>query len=622
VQLKEEKNMCGITGWIDTEVDLLQNKEILNSMATTLTPRGPDAYGIWLSARAGLAHRRLVVVDPAGGAQPMLRQRGEEKYVLTYNGELYNTEEIRKELRSKGYTFQGHSDTEVLLMAYIEWGKACLSKLNGIFAFAVWEEKRETLFMARDRMGVKPLFYTQQGSAFLYASELKALLSHPMVKPEIDSEGLAEIFIMGPARTPGHGIFRGIKELRPGYCLTYSRNKLQVERYWSLESFPHCDDLETTTEKIRELFIDTVERQLVADVPVCTLLSGGLDSSAITAVAANYYQRLGFGPLHTFSVDYTDNDRYFKPSAFQPNADSPFIDLVTKQCGTVHHSITVDTPQLVDALLPAMRAKDLPGMVDVDSSLLLFCREIKKHSTVALSGECADEIFGGYPWFHSEEALSSNTFPWARMTAERGALLNPELARVIRPEEYMAYRYEQTVAEVPLLPEENTRDAKIRRLFYLNLTWFMNTLLDRKDRMSMATGLEVRVPFADHRIIEYLWNVPWEQKFSDQREKGILRRALKGLLPEKILTRRKSPYPKTHNPAYTAAVKEWLLTILNDSSSPLLPLIDRQAVLNIVETQSANTSFPWFGQLMSGPQLFAYLAQVDSWLREYKVSIK
>jgi asparagine synthase (glutamine-hydrolysing) len=622
VQLKEEKNMCGITGWIDTEVDLLQNKEILNSMATTLTPRGPDAYGIWLSARAGLAHRRLVVVDPAGGAQPMLRQRGDEKYVLTYNGELYNTEEIRKELRSKGYTFQGHSDTEVLLMAYIEWGKACLSKLNGIFAFAVWEEKRETLFMARDRMGVKPLFYTQQGSAFLYASELKALLSHPIVKPEIDSEGLAEIFIMGPARTPGHGIFRGIKELRPGYCLTYSRNKLQVERYWSLESFPHCDDLETTTEKIRELFIDTVERQLVADVPVCTLLSGGLDSSAITAVAANYYQRLGFGPLHTFSVDYTDNERYFKPSAFQPNADSPFIDLVTKQCGTVHHSITVDTPQLVDALLPAMRAKDLPGMVDVDSSLLLFCREIKKHSTVALSGECADEIFGGYPWFHSEEALSSNTFPWARMTAERGALLNPELARVIRPEEYMAYRYEQTVAEVPLLPEENTRDAKIRRLFYLNLTWFMNTLLDRKDRMSMATGLEVRVPFADHRIIEYLWNVPWEQKFSDQREKGILRRALKGLLPEKILTRRKSPYPKTHNPAYTAAVKEWLLTILNDSSSPLLPLIDRQAVLNIVETQSANTSFPWFGQLMSGPQLFAYLAQVDSWLREYKVSIK
>lgn len=613
---------CGITGWLDWERDLTQQEGILKEMAKTLTPRGPDDSGIWLSARAGLAHSRLVVVDPIGGTQPMVRLRGEDRFVLTYNGELYNTEEIRRELQEKGHSFRGHSDTEVLLLAYIEWGKACLQKFNGIFAFALWDEARETLFMARDRLGVKPLFYACRGSAFLFASEIKALLSHPLVKPEVDAEGLAEIFIMGPARTPGHGVFKDISELRPGFCLTCGHSGIKIERYWGLESRPHTDDQETTAEYIRDLFIDAVERQLVADVPVCTLLSGGLDSSAITSVAARYYRRKGLGNLPTFSVDYRDNDRYFTPSAFQPNSDTPFIDLVSRQFQTVHHSVTIDTSQLVDALIPAMRAKDLPGMADVDSSLLIFCREIKQCSTVALSGECADEIFGGYPWFRDADPLADHTFPWARLTKERAALLNPELAKVIQPEEYMAHRFAQTVSEVPVLPGESPRDSQMRRLFYLNLTWFMATLLDRKDRMSMATGLEVRVPFADHRIVEYLWNVPWELKYSDQREKGILRRALKGLLPEEILSRRKSPYPKTHHPAYTTAVRDWLLTILNDPSSPLLPLIDRQAVLNIIDSQSRNTNFPWFGQLMSGPQLFAYLAQVDAWLKEYKVIIK
>ncbi len=614
--------MCGITGWIDWERDLTQAGPVLDGMTRTLAPRGPDASGSWISSRAALGHRRLVVVDPAGGGQPMVRKQGEHTYVLIYNGELYNTAELRSELAGQGYTFQGHSDTEVLLTAYMAWGRACVNKFNGIFAFAVWDEYEQSLFLARDRLGVKPLFYAQRGSALLFASELKALLAHPFVKPEIDETGLAEVLIMGPARTPGHGVFYGVREVRPGYCLIYTREELRLERYWRLESRPHPDDLDNTVSRVRELFLDTVSRQLVSDVPVCTFLSGGLDSSAITAVAAQAYREAGIGPLRTFSIDYKDNERYFQASEFQPNSDTPWAKLMAEACGTDHTSVIIDTPQLVEALEAAVLARDLPGMADVDSSLLLFCREIKQQATVALSGECADEVFGGYPWFRSEEALHAATFPWSRKLEEKTGVLAEDVIKAVRPQGYMAERYEETLAEVPICPDDLPREKTMRQMFYLNLTWFMTTLLDRKDRMSMATGLEVRVPFCDHRLVEYVWNVPWNMKFCDQREKGLLRRALKGILPDTVLARRKSPYPKTHNPAYTAVVSARLREILQDPASPLRPLVNRRALLEMTEDNNQVFDLPWFGQLMTGPQLFAYLIQLDIWLREYRVSIK
>lgn len=613
--------MCGLTGWIDWQQDLTRQQPILDAMIETLSPRGPDAADRWLSTTAALGHRRLVVVDPAGGGQPMVRRRGDNTYVLVYNGELYNTPELRQELAARGYTFEGHSDTEVLLLAFMEWGAACVERFNGIFAFAVWDKAEQSLFMARDRMGVKPLFYAQRGSSFIFGSELKTLLAHPTVSPELDAAGLAEIFVLGPGRTPGHGVFRGVAELRPGYCLAYNRQGLKVRPYWTLESKPHSDDLETTVATVQELVSDAIKRQLVADVPVCTLLSGGLDSSAITAYAANAYARDGREPLHTFSVDYADNDRHFRPNAFQPTSDAPWIKLVTDRFHTVHHYITIDTPQLVESLVPAVFARDLPGMADVDSSLLLFCREIKKHATVALSGECADEIFGGYPWYHSEEALHAAAFPWSRHMETKMQLFSPELLERIKPAEYMAGRYQETLAEVPRLPGEDPLEARRREMFYLNFNWFMQTLLDRKDRMSMACGLEVRVPFCDHRIVEYVWNIPWAMKTCGGMEKGILRRALTGIMPEEILTRRKSPYPKTHHPAYLAAVRDRVLQILDDPASPLLPLLDTAAVRAMAQADGDAFDRPWYGQLMTGPQLFAYLIQVDTWLREYKVKI-
>ena len=614
--------MCGITGWIDREIDLSGARIILEQMTATLTNRGPDAEGYWYSSRAALGHRRLSLVDPEGGAQPMIRQQGDCTYVIVYNCELYNTPELRRELEVRGHRFRGHSDTEVLLASYIEWGGQCVERFNGIFAFGIWSESAQSLFMARDRMGVKPLFFARRGSAFIFGSELKALLAHPLVKPEVNEEGLAEIFGLGPARTPGQGVFKDVQELRPGYRLLYNDQGVHISRYWNLVSEPHRDDLHTTVHRVRELLEDSISRQLVADVPVCTLLSGGLDSSALSTFASLAYKKNRMGSLHTYSIDYVDNDRYFKASAFQPNADAPWVKVMSDFLGSQHHYFTVDTPMLVEALKTALLARDLPGMADVDSSLYLFCREIKKGATVALSGECADEVFGGYPWFHQEDALNANTFPWSQATRERADLLSPELRRAVPLEEYVAARYRETIEEVPRLPGEDPLEARRREMFYLNIVWFMQTLLDRKDRMSMATGLEVRVPFCDHRLVEYVWNVPWSIKSFNDREKGLLRLALAGVLPEEVLERRKSPYPKTHNPAYLSAVKTLLQDILDDPSSPLLELIDISTVRSMLQGEGDHFARPWFGQLMTGPQLFAYLYQLNHWLNEYHVSIK
>lgn len=614
--------MCGIAGWVAWERDLSGERATLEAMAATIAHRGPDEAGIWLSPRAGLAHRRLIVVDPRGGGQPMVRTVAGRTCVISYNGELYNTDELRAELQARGQVFQSYSDTEVLLLSYMEWGASCLERLNGIFAFAVWDDRDETLFLARDRLGVKPLFYAAGPGSLLFASELKALLAHPAVEPVVDAEGLAEVLALGPARTPGHGVFRGVSELKPGHFLLYDRRGLRIRRYWSLESRPHEDDAAATAARVRELLQDAVQRQLVSDVPVCALLSGGLDSSAIAACAAPALARSGRGPLRTYSVDYVGNDRHFRPNAFEPDADAPWALRVAAILGTEHRTIVIDTPSLVEGLHHALRARDLPGMADIDASLYLLSREIKREATVGLSGECADEVFGGYPWLFQPEAVQADTFPWSRRLGERLRLLAPDVVSTLRPAEYVAERYREALAEVPRLPGEDPAGARMRELSYLNLTRWMPTLLDRKDRMSMAVGLEVRVPFCDHRLVEYAWNIPWAMKSCDGQPKGILRRALAGLLPPEVLARRKSPYPKTHDPSYLSAMRERVLEILGDRNSPLLPLIDEAAVRELARPGGGEMDSPWFGQLMRGPQLLAYLVQIDAWLRDYRISLR
>lgn len=613
--------MCGITGWIDWHQDLTGKVFIMEKMVKTLARRGPDASNVWSSRHVLLGHTRLIVVDPVGGVQPMVIEKNDHSFTIVYNGELYNTEEIRKELLKRGYSFQTYSDTEVLLTAYIEWEEKCVDHLNGIFAFAVWDQHREQLFMARDRLGVKPLFYREENGSFLFGSEIKAILAHPKVKKELARDGLQEVFGLGPSRTPGHGVFRGLNELRPAHALTYQRNGIKVWRYWNVESKKHPHSLNETVEQVKFLVKDAVERQLVADVPVCTFLSGGIDSSAISSFASTFFKNEGRGPLHTYSIDYVNNNQYFKSDSFQPDQDEPWIRKMQQYLGSSHHSEVIKNDQLASMLEEALLMRDLPGMADVDSSLLWFCEQVKQDYTVALSGECADEIFGGYPWFYQEDLLHREGFPWMGSQKERQQLLLPHWQKKLDLEGYVRDRYYETLSEVPHLEGETPIEVRRREIFYLNMIWFMTTLLERKDRMSMGASLEVRVPFADHRLVEYAWNIPWEMKMLNGREKGILRKALEGVLPNEILYRKKSPYPKTHHPTYMKLVKTKLNNILDNKTSPLLEFISKQKVKDIIDSDGSSFKVPWFGQLMTGPQLIAHLAQINTWLVHYNINI-
>ena len=603
--------MCGIAGMIGPVADSSTYEKILK----TMMHRGPDGYGKYIKDDCVLMHSRLAVIDPEGGGQPMILDCQGERYVLVYNGELYNTSELRRELEHLGHQFAGHSDTEVVLHAYVQWGADALEKMNGIFAFAVWEEKGKRLFLARDRIGVKPLFYYHSPAGFAFGSEIKAVLACPWVKPVLDREGAAEILLLGPGRTPGSGVFRDVRELEPGCLACFQSGKLTISRYWKLTDREHTQSFEETAESVRWLVKDAIKRQMVSDVPLGTFLSGGLDSSIITAVCAREREQEG-KILKTFSVDYEGNDQYFVPGKFQPNADPKYIRLMADSLGTEHHWTVLTPENLIDSLEAATIARDLPGMADVDFSLLAFCGEVRKDVTVALSGECADEIFGGYPWYRDEEIRTSNGFPWAQNTRQRGSLMTEPLRCQMNPSDYILDRYLQTCQESDILPDCNPVDRRMKEMVNLNFRWFMQTLLDRKDRMSMYHGLEIRVPFCDYRIAEYLYAVPWSYKDHSGVEKGLLRTAMNGLVPNEVLWRKKSPYPKTYDPRYRELVADRLRLLLEERHAPVWYLVDRERARELLNTESI---WPWYGQLMKGPQTMAYLLQIDFWLRYYGI---
>lgn len=605
--------MCGIAGVIG----LPATQEILYSMCATMTRRGPDATGIVQHKDCSMLHTRLAIIDPAGGSQPMELSWAGEHYILVYNGELYNKEEIRRELGVMGHQFEGHSDTEVVLHAYVQWGSECLDRFNGIFAFGILECRGKRLFLARDRIGVKPLFYKLHNGGLLFASEIKTILAFPTVKAELDTEGAAEILLLGPGRKPGSGVFRGIYEIEPGCCGWYEGSHLALRRYWHLRDREHREDFDQTAEYVRYLVMDSIKRQMVSDVPIGTFLSGGLDSSIITAVCAEQMRSRG-ERLKTFSVDYADNDKYFVPGKFQPNSDGYYIRKMQEHLGT-DHNWSVFTPEdLLNELESATIARDLPGMADVDFSLLAFCRDIRGHVKVALSGECADEIFGGYPWYRDPEIRAREGFPWAQNTQQRGELMSPFLNNKICAREYIMDQYLDTCRGSDILPGTSDQERRMKEMVNLNFRWFMQTLLDRKDRMSMYSGLEVRVPFCDYRVAEYLYGVPWEYKEYQGNEKGLLRHAVRGLLPDEILWRKKSPYPKTHDPKYAVLVEDRLRGLLQLSDAPLFALVSKEAVLKMLEEEHP---WPWYGQLMRRPQTIAYLLQINTWLRKYNVEL-
>lgn len=608
--------MCGIAGLISSSKSIEYKEGLAPKILQTLVRRGPDEEGVYIDENALLVHRRLAVVDIEKGKQPMHFYRGSQHFVIVYNGELYNTEEVRNELISKGYTFESRCDTEVVLKAYVEYKEKCAEKFNGIYAFAVFECHSKRLFICRDRIGVKPLFFCIKNGEFAFGSEIKAILKSGIASTEVNEEGLYELFFLGPARTSGIGVFKDIKELRPGEYAYYENKKLSITQYFRILAKEHPHTEAETIEYTKYLLENAIKGQLVSDVPLCTFLSGGLDSSIITNCASKEALKKG-QRLHSYSVEYRDNEKYFKKSLFQPNRDYKYINLMSKHSQTWHHEVILDNSELSEALIPATFARDLPGMADVDSSLYLFCKEVKKNFTVALSGECADELFGGYPWYHREEILFEDTFPWSRSINIRRSILRKGVLE--KGEEYVRQRYLDTINKTDKLPADSKLESRMREMFMLNFYWFMQCLLDRKDRMSMYTGLEVRVPFCDYRIVEYAYNMPWSLKAYKGREKGIVRKAFENELPEEIVYRKKSPYPKTHNPYYFEAVSAKVRSIMR-KKNPLTELLSKDGIKNILENPESITE-PFYGQLMRAPQMLAYIIELDTWFEEYDVKL-
>ena len=615
--------MCGIVGFCNFHENYLEKPEywtnILESMRKKVEHRGEDQSGHFLNQHIGFAHARLSIRDIISAIQPMQRKIGDDLYVIIYNGEIYNAEELAAPLKKKGYIFETTGDTEVILNAYIEYGPEFVQQLNGIFAFAIWDSRKQRLMLCRDRVGVKPLFYTLKDSLLVFGSELKALFCHPSIIPAVDENSFREIFGVGPSRTEGCGVFKGMNEVLPGCYVLLSKDSFHEQRYWELKAVEHTDSYGETVEHVSYLVRDAITRQMVSDIPVCTFLSGGLDSNIVTAVASEYMSQKD-QTLNTFSFDFTGNDQYFTSNQFQPTRDRPFVEKMIAKFPLNHTFLECNERELVQLLPTAMRSKDLPGMTDIDASLMYFCALVKKQNKVVLTGECADEIFGGYPWFYREELLNTDGFPWSKDLLARTVLLNDKTIHTLDLATYVRERYEESRNDTPTLDGETAEETRRREISYLNMRWFMATLLDRMDRMSMATGLEARVPFADHRIIEYLYNVPWHMKYKEGIEKSLLREACRGLMPDELLFRKKSPYPKTYHPEYEALLTKKLLAVINDADAPVNQLISREKVERFLSAPK-DYGRPWFGQLMAGPQMIAYILQINDWMIEYNLTI-
>ncbi|MEU8899389.1 asparagine synthase (glutamine-hydrolyzing) [Nocardia sp. NPDC048505] len=589
--------MCGITGWISFERDLsTSGSNSIDSMTATMACRGPDDSGTWIAPHAALGHRRLAIIDRAGGAQPMVVDTPEGVVAMVYSGEAYNFRELRAELRGRGQHCTTESDTEVVLRAYLEWGLSFAERLNGMYAFAIWDARTERLVMVRDRLGIKPFYYHPTSDGVLFGSEPKAILANPLVDSRIRLDGLRELFVV--SARPERVAWAGMHQVPPGAVITVDRNGSRTTRYWSLRTTEHRDDRAATVRHVRELLADTMARQLISDVPRCALLSGGLDSSAMTALAAEHLRGRG-EQLRTFSVEFDRQETDFVPDEWRSTLDAPFARAVADHVGSAHREITLSSAGLAD---PAVRsavvtARDLPcGFGDGDTSLYLLFKAIRAHSTVALSGESADEVFAGYRWFATAAQHGLSVFPWQTVLppefTQRTRLLDPDLTHALDLDAYLADSFTDACAEVARRDDENDLDFRMRKVSHLHITRFLRTLLDRKDRLSMAAGLEVRVPYCDHRLVEYVYNTPWSLKSFDGREKSLLRAATADTLPRSVVERVKSHYPVTKNLAYVESIHAQASDLLATSNHPVFDLYDRDAVTKALDRPATDLTEP------------------------------
>ncbi|HUQ90181.1 MAG TPA: asparagine synthase (glutamine-hydrolyzing) [Bryobacteraceae bacterium] len=561
--------MCGIAGFV-SESSSVNSRAVLERMTSAIRHRGPDDAGYYTSAHAFLGHRRLSIIDLSGGHQPMSNEDG--TCWICFNGEIFNHADLRPTLEQAGHRYASHCDTETILHAYEQFGPECLTHFRGMFAFAIWDSRVNTLFAARDRFGIKPFYYFWDGRLFAFASEIKALLEHPAISPTMEKEVLPEYLSFGYV-SEERTLFRGIRKLMPGHHLTVrlggAQPTLRMEPYWDMPlpdgepSSPH-DDSYWIAETRRRLE-ETVRMRLMSDVPLGMFLSGGLDSSAIAALI----KRMVTGPVKTFSVGY-EEARY---------SELGYAAQVARTIGTEHHEVLLSRDEFFHSLPTLIWHEDEPIAWPSSVSLYIVSRLAATQVKVVLTGEGSDELFGGYERYRWN-LLNSRALGWYR-------LLPPGLRRTIREQvasssllraslrRKLSHTFlgrDDTIESLYLenfygaftLPEQSSllsaspgavfasyrrywdqaaTASLLRRMLYADQKTYLVELLMKQDQMSMATSIESRVPFLDHQFAAFAMMVPDHLKIRGGEQKYVLKKAVEDLLPHDIIYRAKMGFP-------------------------------------------------------------------------------
>lgn len=622
--------MCGICGIVDFAGPPPPDS-LLRSMAQTLHHRGPDDQGVAALGPAGLAQTRLSIIDlTPTGHQPM--QTDDGRYTLVYNGELYNFHEIRRTLESDGIRFRGTSDSEVVLQSFARWGTESFAKFNGMFAITIWDARTERLHLARDRFGIKPLYLQRLPAGLVFGSEIKAVLACGRLSPRISWPALHEFIYYGNA-LGSHTLFDGVERLPPAHHCVVDRMGTTIQAYWSAEQLRPCgDDLETATASVRDRLDAAVKRHLISDVPVGVFLSGGVDSSAIVAFASRHYQ----GRLNTYSVAF-DFDK--------DHDELPKAGVVARHFKTNHHELHVpphDMQQVIEALV---RAHDEPFADPADIPLYLMCEQLKGAVKVILQGDGGDEIFAGYRRYN---VLSYERF-WlsiSRPAVVTGAILprGPRWQRTMRffrtmsisdPALRMAMLMTVESPDAPPTrvfsttalaavgrhdPFERYRrlhkrfaglDVVQRMLYIDSMVLLPDTFLEKVDKSTMAHSIEVRVPMLDGELTEYAMSLPSKLKVQNGQKKFILRRALRGILPDAILDGKKTGLGVPVGYWLRGPLAEYMKSVLLDPETLRLGILDRAAVQARIDEHISGRRNNWF--------ILYKLLTLTLWLKFYSV---
>ncbi len=625
--------MCGICGKFMLDREAYVPEVLVKAMADAITHRGPDDEGFYISGQIGLGFRRLSIIDLSGGHQPLSNEDG--TIWIVFNGEIYNYQALRSELITKGHAFKTKSDTEVIVHLYEEYGPDCVQHLRGMFAFAIWDAAERALFLARDRVGIKPLYYFVGKNFLAFGSEVKAILADPSIPREVDPE-LVDRFLIYYYMPGGQTLFRNLFKLEPGHTLLAKNGKYELRRYWDLD-FSGSDIQQSPRdfeEQLLELLDETVQLHMISDVPVGFLLSGGIDSTAMLSFAAKKTDK----PISTFTIGFSSESVV---------DERPFARLAAERYGSTHYELSI-SPADFAAFLPSyVRHMEEPVCQPPAIALYYISKLASQHVKVLVSGEGGDEAFAGYENYR-------NTFWFERMKATLGPLQKPvglgmtSLGRILHSrvftkygarmgvafEQYYLSRtsspfeffsrerlnlYSEAMAErvdtdrsVEVTRQCLSRAAKynvLNKMLYVDTkTWLPDELLIKADKMTMANSVELRVPLLDHKVLEFAAGLPRNQKVRGWTMKYLLKKALRGHVPEAILDRRKAGFPVPYQMWLRNNLREWVGEILLDGRTLGRGYFKKGAIEKLINLNLTGADY--------GKELFSLLV-LELWHRTF-----